>query len=715
MMDSARFNELTEKQANPNIVMIDNNEQVRANSTKSVKKPRVEELGEDEHDGDELNPWAATKSTGKDDNISTKYFHQSMKTKVIGDRDESGGSTKPTCSVHAPEMGSTLTTHGQGTGNMWEGGRALDPSVDRLGVPRTVVQSPPLWRGPRPPDQTSPGAKGRGQGAPGGRGQAPDHVQDSGRVLNPRDNSAAPRNLQVKQTFKHKTLTDLVRSEGGQELDPERMEVCERIVGPDPDLHLRGQGGGSAGGGGEGPSLPKQPKTSRRWWKPKSGMVIRALGDKENVPTLEVEEVADGAAAAWTNTRNCNSTMMLLTLVDTGNQAVSCLPLSLFKKLCKNEEKSYQLEEYGVPVVGVGSKKIKVFGRLKQPLTLHFEGCSTPIKVRPIVISSRAGHLNVGIRELSEFDVTLHLSPEGNWLQKGEDWVKLYNKREAATAATSSDPDLLMAFVNSSLQENINEEVGEADLLLQGRAERKLRSLTHSKKVLCKNKNTYQWSDPRAAICDVSSTHEERLGKDNQQLREGVIEKQLERIMMENREDRMFISHKAKPHKKTIIPARTFLYVPCRTTFPYGTTFLCSPLFNQELHLLVARCVMTRSCPRNLVYIPSYNLTDEDITVGPDNSLALLEAGDVESINETEVVPGEEGEIQKCGDFTFPVTAKSEQGHQWLPPEEKGVADTRGNDPAQLIKFLPNFTKRELDEADDAQRKRVLDKTKHRA
>ena len=89
MMDTARFNKLTEKQANPNIIMIDYNEQVRANSTKSVKKPRIEELGEDEHDGAELNPWAATKSTGKDDNISTKYFHQSMKTKVIGDRDES--------------------------------------------------------------------------------------------------------------------------------------------------------------------------------------------------------------------------------------------------------------------------------------------------------------------------------------------------------------------------------------------------------------------------------------------------------------------------------------------------------------------------------------------------------------------------------------------------------------------------------------------------
>ena len=125
---------------------------------------------------------------------------------------------------------------------------------------------------------------------------------------------------------------------------------------------------------------------------------------------------------------------MLLTLVDTGNGAVSCLPLKLFKRLCAKEQKDFQLEEYKVPVVGVGSKKIKVFGRLKEPLTLYFEGCTSPIKVRPIVISSRAEHLNVGIRELSEYNVTLHLSREGNWLQKDGDWVKLHGKREAATA-----------------------------------------------------------------------------------------------------------------------------------------------------------------------------------------------------------------------------------------------------------------------------------------
>ena len=119
----------------------------------------------------------------------------------------------------------------------------------------------------------------------------------------------------------------------------------------------------------------------------------------------------------------------------------------------------------------------------------------------------------------------------------------------------------------------------------------------------------------------------------------------------------------------------------------------------------MARCVMTRNCPHNLVYIPTYNLTDKDIVLGPDNSLAQLEAGDVESVDETELMPGEEGEVQKCGDFTFPVTVKSEQGHQWLPPDDEMPRKTQDNEPDHRTNFLPNFTKKELDEVDDMQRK----------
>ena len=451
--------------------------------------------------------------------------------------------------AHAPDMGPSQTTHGQDEEYMWRGGQIGDPSVDKLEITTPVAQSPLLWSGPRPPDLMGPGSRAIGQNASGDRGQAtmgaPGHMLEPGKVLGPGltgNTTAAPQSFQVNKTFEHKTLTDLVRSDDGRELDEGRVEACERVTDPDPHLHE--QGGDSAKGGGGWPPPPRRSKKCSKWWKPRSGMVLRTQEDKEDGPTLEVEEMIDSPAAAWTNTRNSTSTTMLLTLVD--------------------------------------------------------------------------------------------------------------NKREAATAAMSFDPDLLIAYVNSSFQES-NEEVGEADLLQQGQAERKLRSLTHPEKVLCRNRNIYQWGDSRAAICDVRPTKEERAKTDNYQSREEVIRKQLERIMTENREHKMFTSHKAKPHKRTTVPARTFLYVPCRTTFPYGTTFLCTPLANQELHLLVARCVMARNCPHNLVYVPTCNLTDEDIVLGPDNSLALLEAGDVESVNETELVPGEEGEVQKCGDFTFPV------------------------------------------------------------
>ena len=50
-MDTARSNKLTGKQANPNIIMIYYDEQAQADNTNSVKTPRAEEPGEDEHDG----------------------------------------------------------------------------------------------------------------------------------------------------------------------------------------------------------------------------------------------------------------------------------------------------------------------------------------------------------------------------------------------------------------------------------------------------------------------------------------------------------------------------------------------------------------------------------------------------------------------------------------------------------------------------------------
>ena len=140
---------------------------------------------------------------------------------------------------------------------------------------------------------------------------APNHMHEPGKLPSyglTGDTSIAPQNHQVNKTFEHKNLTDLVRSDDGQELDEGRVEACGRITDPDP--HPHGQGEGEAeGGGGQCP-----PSKCSKW-------------------------------------------------------------------------------------------------------------C-------PIVINSRAEHLNVGIRELSDYNVTIHLSREGNWLQKGNNWVKFNTTRK---------------------------------------------------------------------------------------------------------------------------------------------------------------------------------------------------------------------------------------------------------------------------------------------
>ena len=505
----------------------------------------------------------------------------------------------------------------------------------------------------------------------------------------------------------YKKLQDFTRSDDARELTKKRGEACGQIVDPDPQPGA----GVPIGSGGR-----QKGAARRRSQRPGSGLVLRSRGEGEE-PPLGLEELSDCEAAAWTITRDTRSTTTLVTLVDTGNQAVSCLPIKLYRQLCRQGGQRYDLETYRAPVVGVGSKRIQVYGRFIQPLTLYFEGCAFPVKVRPIVIGSKAEHLNLGIRDLADLDLTLHLSREGNWIQKGDDWIKLHNKREAVTAAGSQDPDLLAAYVNNCMHSK-EVEVDEVELMQQGMAERRLKLLASSERVLCKNQGLYQWSNARVAVGDPRPMEMERRKVDIDEVQEVEwIDKQMRRISGENREEAMYKAHVVRPWKPTLVPARTFMYLPCKTTFPYGTDFLCAPVRNQELPLLVARCVMTRACPDNLVYVPVYNLTDDDVKVGPNNHLAHLQAGEVEEVEEltragesersrleeNELSAAGEGEMLKCGDFTFPVTVKSEQGHQWLPPENSCPKSSESHEPVK-VNILPNFSKEELDEAELSQR-----------
>ena len=88
--------------------------------------------------------------------------------------------------------------------------------------------------------------------------------------------------------------------------------------------------------------------------RPRGKLLMRSKGVGEQ----------DAEVAAWTITRDENSWSALLTLTDTGNQAVSCMPAKPYKRLCFQNGQKYALEEYPVPIIGVGSKRIKVPGKL---------------------------------------------------------------------------------------------------------------------------------------------------------------------------------------------------------------------------------------------------------------------------------------------------------------------------------------------------------------
>ena len=574
------------------------------------------------------------------------------------------------------------------------------PKVQASSVEGPGAQGPLLKNSGPPGPETDVGStpKAKHSHIPGVRVHQDPLTEESGPLGSGGKSRAAGLPGKQVNSLGYKKLQDFTRSDDGKELTKERSEACGLIIDPDPQLSTGGLGG-------------RQKKMARRRsQRPGSGLVLRSRGEGDD-PPLGLEELSDCEAAAWTITRDASSTTTFVTLVDTGNQAVSCLPVKLYKQLCRQGRQRYDLETYKAPVVGVGSRRIQVYGRFIQPLTLYFEDCHFPIKVRPIVIGSKAEHLNLGIRDLAKLDLSLHLSREGNWVQRGNSWIKLHSKREAVSAAGSQDPNLLAAYLNNCSHSK-EEEVSELELMQQGMAERRLKSMASSDRVLCKNQGFYQWSNARVAIGDPRPMEMEKRKMDmNGKQEMEWMDKQLKKVSSENREEAMYRAHVVRPWKPTLVPARTFMYLPCKTTFPFGTDFLCAPVANQELPLLVARCVMTRTCPDSLVHVPVYNLTDDDVKVGPNNHLAHLQAGEVEAVEEiagsgsgeNELVPGGEGEMQRCGDFTFPITVKSEQGHLWLPPEGGGLGGHESREPVK-VNVLPNFSREELDKAEQSQR-----------
>merc|ERR1712147_371636 len=169
--------------------------------------------------------------------------------------------------------------------------------------------------------------------------------------------------------------------------------------------------------------------------------------------------------------------------------------------------------------------------------------------------------------------------------------------------------------------------------------------------VLSVNKGVYSWSSLREALETpwVNAQEVQSLSKNERK----EVDKHLDKVVKESREDNMYMAHTAKTEKKTKIPGRTFLYVSCRTTFPYGTVMACSSI-RLGLPLLVPHCGLQRRCPARLVHVPVYNIGDEDVHLEAGFPLALLEAGEVNEREEIEkdLAEATELEVETNGEGT---------------------------------------------------------------
>ena len=305
-----------------------------------------------------------------------------------------------------------------------------------------------LISGP-PPAPSAPGSDSSGRnGSKGGSNPLP--------ASNGAEAMAHQEEAELRTALKlgHKGLQDFVASPEAVILTTERKRACEELMDrPGEEQKARLD------------PPPSKPASSGGFIKPGCGMVLRRRGEEDQGP-LEIAELQASDAAAWTVTRDQNSRAALLTLIDTGNQAVSCIPEKLFRRLCRLQGKEYKLETYPAPIVGVGSKRIKVFGRLEKPMSVFFDSLKEPAEIRFLVISSLAKHINIGLRDLENLEVTLELSKKkGNFMSLRGGRIRLYGKQEAASTAESQDPSQVLAYLN---EVNLvgEQELGEVELCL---------------------------------------------------------------------------------------------------------------------------------------------------------------------------------------------------------------------------------------------------------
>ena len=514
------------------------------------------------------------------------------------------------------------------------------------------------------------------------------------RTLGSKDQKGANTLAAAKDKAKYKKIQDVTDSPEAYMLEAEQIEVCQSLEEDSTE-------DGDDKGVNELEDDAKTTKTRRTKKRKKNGREIIWNLKEHSDGSVHVEEINDSGDAAWLLGRDAESSMIFQCLLDSGNNSSrSVMSRGQYERLCKRKGRTIALLPYDRPIVAAGSTRLKIYGQLAEPLTIYFENFSTPAVVKPLVISSNAIHLNVSLMDIAAMEVEISFSKtNGNFLRKGTESLKLSGKRQVFQLANSSDPDFMVAYLNEMNHqiEQGREKIGEAELGEMNMVEKKLKDIKSDSKFLCKSSKGFSWC-PAQEIVVGENFRDTRAGKYDEEW----IKKGMEKVTAEGRQHRYIPDHTARARSKYCIPGGTFTYVPCITSFPLGSEFICQPACGLTHDISVLECLLRVSDYKKIVHIPVMNLSSESVLINKNDPIAFLQK--VEAVNE-EVKFAEKGkeEQHRSGPLSFFATATSTNGPT-LVKDENWRAE-KDFDPTTMAKHHPFFSREEIEEEERKQRK----------
>ena len=377
-------------------------------------------------------------------------------------------------------------------------------------------------------------------------------------------------------------------------------------------------------------------------------------GKRENlhyeVSEMEGEEgkslratVSDEKKRAWTYGVVRGVGMKLL--VDSGNLALSTLPVAALRRIERKMGRVLPLHVYPRKVQGPTGGKIEILGVLGEPLELRLPGLTRTIEFTPLILrSQQQQHLNLSLHDMSTHGLDLQMRPLETVLTDPvtQERLMLHNRRELMKNIPLSTPvESLCLWINHMWEDK--SDLDEDQVMELNAIEQRLSDFIKDGQVIIRSSSgkysvtsdlTTAWQDSLHTIKerDPKKVHNE---KNFQKMKQQALRlRSGETIQM------------ICPQRSVWVPARSQIFVPCKAQVEYGQSYLVEPSKETDVSygaLVVPKVLMSARDPSGLQHIPIINFWDEDIQIYPYNCIAKITLLDEnEEIGNPPAVPDED-------------------------------------------------------------------------